>query len=188
MSAAKASNKHEMRMRKDFVSFGDPHPHRQIIPLYKQQRGARSCHERLSRQGSPAELFCNSAAFVQILALSSAGNLTRSIRKGGWCRASGSAGNALYESGDFPRAEQAWVRTSTASHNTPAWPQAVFDLGLLEERQKNFSRAVSYFDAVLKSHPNDKEPGSNTTFGSVMLSPFAQFTLSAHGPTVHPRR
>ena len=177
-----------MRMRKDFVSFGDPHPHRQIIPLYKQQRGARSCHERLSRQGSPAELFCNSAAFVQILALSSAGNLTRSIRKGGWCRASGSAGNALYESGDFPRAEQAWVRTSTASHNTPAWPQAVFDLGLLEERRKNFSCAVSYFDAVLKSHPNDKEPGSNTTFGPVTLSPFAQFTLSAHGPTVHPRR
>jgi len=98
------------------------------------------------------------------------------------------AGNAFYESGDFPRAEQAWVRTSNASHTTPGWPRAVFDLGLLEERRKNFSRAVSYFDAVLKSHPNDKEPGSYTTFGSVMLSPFAQFTLSAHGPTVHPRR
>ena len=70
----------------------------------------------------------------------------------------------------------------------PAWPKAVFDLGPSEERRKNFSRAVSYFDAVLKSHPNGKEPGSNTTFGSVTLSPFAQFTLSAHGPTVHPRR
>jgi hypothetical protein len=41
-----------------------------------------------------AELFCNSAAFVQILALSSAGILTRSIRNGGWCRASRGAGNA----------------------------------------------------------------------------------------------
>jgi len=121
--------------------------------------------------------FCNIAAFVHILALSSAGILTRLIRKGGLCRASGSAGNALYESGDFPRAEQAWVRTSTASHNTPARPKAVFDLGLLEERRKNFSRAASYFDAVLKSHPNGKEPGSNTTFGSVTLSPCAQFTF-----------
>ena len=55
MSAAKGSNKHEIRMRKDFVSFGYPHPHRQIIPLYKQQRGARSCHERLSPQGPTAQ-------------------------------------------------------------------------------------------------------------------------------------
>ena len=37
---------------------------------------------------------------------------------------------------------------------------------------------MSYFHAVLKSHPSDKEPGSNTTSGPVMLSPFAQFTLS----------
>ena len=28
-------------------------------------------------------------------------------------------------------------------------------MGLLEERRKNFPRAVSYFDAALKSHPED---------------------------------
>jgi hypothetical protein len=64
-------------------------------------------HHVVSTAGG-VELFCNPAAFVQIVARSSAGILTRSIRKGGWCRASGSAGNAFYESGDFPRAEQAW--------------------------------------------------------------------------------
>ena len=41
-----------------------------------------------------AEFLCNSAALVQIAALSSAGILTRSIRNGGWHRASGTAGNA----------------------------------------------------------------------------------------------
>jgi tetratricopeptide (TPR) repeat protein len=71
------------------------------------------------------------------------------------------AGNALYELGDLPRAEQAWLRVSNSSHNTSAWPKAVFNLGLLEEKRSNFSRAVSHFDAVLKSHPNDQEPGSN---------------------------
>jgi tetratricopeptide (TPR) repeat protein len=71
------------------------------------------------------------------------------------------AANALYESGDFLRAEQSWLRVGNSSHNTSAWPKAVFNLGLLEERRNDFSRAVSYFDAVLKSHPNDKEPGSN---------------------------
>jgi hypothetical protein len=45
-----------------------------------------------TRAGS-AELFCNCAAFVQILRLSSAGILTRSIRNGGCCCASRSAGN-----------------------------------------------------------------------------------------------
>ena len=33
--------------------------------------------------------------------------------------------------------------------------------GLLEYRRKNFRKAISYFDEVLQSHPNDREPGGN---------------------------
>jgi tetratricopeptide (TPR) repeat protein len=46
---------------------------------------------------------------------------------------------------------------------TPEWPRAVFNLGLLEYKRNNLRQAVTYFDEVLQSHPNDKEPG-----GSIM--------------------
>jgi hypothetical protein len=68
-------------------------------PVWAERRSAlhkpnNSCQENKKLRYCIAELFCNSAAFVQILALSSAGILTRSIRIGGWRRTSGSAGNA----------------------------------------------------------------------------------------------
>jgi len=70
-------------------------------------------------------------------------------------------GNSAFEKGDFGKAEASWLRVRECFHTTPAWPKAVFNLGMLEYRRSRFQQAIAYFDEVLQSHPDDKEPGSN---------------------------
>ncbi len=41
-------------------------------------------------------------------------------------------GNAAYESGNWAKAEACWVKIRESAGNTPDWPKAVFNLGLLE--------------------------------------------------------
>jgi tetratricopeptide (TPR) repeat protein len=72
-------------------------------------------------------------------------------------------GNAAYEAGDFARAEASWAGIRACAKGSADWPKAVFNLGLLESRRKNFPRAIAFFNEVLQSHPNDKEPGGNLT-------------------------
>jgi tetratricopeptide (TPR) repeat protein len=71
------------------------------------------------------------------------------------------AGNKAFEAGDFRGAEEAWTAVSRCPQTAPSWPKAMFNLGLLEERQEHYPRAIGYFQSVLDSHPNDKEPGAN---------------------------
>ena len=71
------------------------------------------------------------------------------------------AGNTLYRSGDVVSAEQARLRAKRYPPSTPAWPKAVFNLGVLEEERAGFHKAIEYFDALLSSNTNDKEPGAN---------------------------
>jgi len=71
------------------------------------------------------------------------------------------AGNSAYEAGDLRKAENAWTVVSLCPHTSPNWPKATFNLGLLEVKQRHFARAIEHFQAVLDSHPNDKEPGAN---------------------------
>ncbi len=54
--------------------------------------------------------FATLAAFVQFLALSSAGILTRWIRKGGRSRASGTAGNAYSRTVDHFQSSDRFIR------------------------------------------------------------------------------
>ena len=70
-------------------------------------------------------------------------------------------GNAAYNAGDFATAEASWVEIRACARGTADWPKAVFNLGILENRRKNLRQAIAYFDEVLQSHPNDKEPGAN---------------------------
>jgi len=73
------------------------------------------------------------------------------------------AGNTLYIAGDLGNAEKNWIEVRGSARTSPAWPKAVYNLGLLEMRQANYPKAIGYFNEVLQSHPNDKEPG-----GSIM--------------------
>jgi tetratricopeptide (TPR) repeat protein len=71
------------------------------------------------------------------------------------------AGNTFYLSGDAQGAEKAWGVARSCSPEVPAWPKAVYNLGLLEMHQANYPTTVGYFDEVVLSGPNDKEPGED---------------------------
>ena len=70
-------------------------------------------------------------------------------------------GNAAFETGDVTKAEARWTEIRVCALGSSEWPKAMFNLGLLEYKRSNFPGAIGYFDAVLNSHPNDKEPGGN---------------------------
>ena len=70
-------------------------------------------------------------------------------------------GNGFYQSGDYKEAEAAWSKVRTCPETVSAWPKAVFNLGILEMNQAHYSTAIEYFHGMLRSHPNDKEPGGN---------------------------
>jgi tetratricopeptide (TPR) repeat protein len=71
------------------------------------------------------------------------------------------AGNTLYMAGDLRNAEKNWIEVRSCPRTSSAWPKAVYNLGLLEMKQANYPKAIGYFNEVLQSHPNDKEPGAN---------------------------
>jgi tetratricopeptide (TPR) repeat protein len=70
-------------------------------------------------------------------------------------------GNAAFETGDITKAEAQWTEIRECAPGSSEWPKAMFNLGLLEYRRNDFSRAITYLDAVLHSHPNEKEPGGS---------------------------
>jgi tetratricopeptide (TPR) repeat protein len=70
-------------------------------------------------------------------------------------------GNAAFEAGDVLKAEARWTEIRECAPGYSEWPKAVFNLGLLEYRRDNLPQAIRYFDELLQSHPNDKEPGGN---------------------------
>jgi tetratricopeptide (TPR) repeat protein len=72
-----------------------------------------------------------------------------------------SAGYDFYEKGESRTAMSLWLDASHCSSRAPAWPKAVFNIGLTKQRAGEPASAISYFEMVLQSHPNDKEPGAN---------------------------
>ena len=70
-------------------------------------------------------------------------------------------GNAAYESHDFNKAEARWKQIRDCDRGTADWPKAVFNLGFQEHERKNPSAAIGYFEEILRSHPDDKEPGGS---------------------------
>src|ERR1700687_647261 len=72
-----------------------------------------------------------------------------------------SEGNAAFEAGDTRTARTSWKKIRECGATTPDYPKAVYNLGLLEFKVKDFQQAIRYFEEVLRSHPNDKEPGGS---------------------------
>jgi tetratricopeptide (TPR) repeat protein len=71
------------------------------------------------------------------------------------------AGNTAYVAGDLANAEKNWIEVRNSAHRSGAWPKAVYNLGILEMSRANYPKAIGYFNEVLQSSPNDKEPGGN---------------------------
>jgi len=71
------------------------------------------------------------------------------------------AGYGFYQLGEVSRAERAWLDAAKCPHNDPSWPKAASNLGILERDRKNYRKAIDYFQAVIESHPDDKEPGGS---------------------------
>ena len=70
-------------------------------------------------------------------------------------------GNAAFEAGDVRTARASWMKIRDCGASTPDYPKALYNLGLLEIKQKDFQQAIGHFEEVLRSHPNDKEPGGS---------------------------
>lgn len=71
------------------------------------------------------------------------------------------SGNAAFEAGDTTKAKASWLKIRECGATTSDYPKALSNLGLLEFKQREFQEAIRYFEEVLRSHPNDKEPGGS---------------------------
>jgi len=71
------------------------------------------------------------------------------------------SGNAAFEAGDTKNAKTSWLQIRKCGAYTSDYPKALYNLGLLEFKQRDFHQAIEYFEEVLRSHPNDKEPGGS---------------------------
>src|SRR5690242_16948704 len=71
------------------------------------------------------------------------------------------SGNAAFEAGDTTRAKTSWLKIRECGASTSDYPKALYNLGLLEFKHRDFHQAIEYFEEVLRSHPNDKEPGGS---------------------------
>ena len=70
-------------------------------------------------------------------------------------------GIAAFDLGNISTAERDWTEIRQCGRGTADWPKAVSNLALLESNRGRFDSAISYFEEVLNSHPNDKEAGGN---------------------------
>ena len=59
------------------------------------------------------------------------------------------------------RAAALWIEIHDCAPGTPDWWKAVFNLGQLAYDRGDNVRAILLFEELLRSHPDDKEPGGN---------------------------
>jgi len=67
------------------------------------------------------------------------------------------AGNVLHESGDFSGAETNWSKVMSRYVGSRAWPEAVFNLGILCKQKKRYMEAIAFFNSLLESKSTDLE-------------------------------
>jgi|HubBroStandDraft_4_1064222.scaffolds.fasta_scaffold28934_3 hypothetical protein len=67
------------------------------------------------------------------------------------------AGNVLHESGDFSGAQTNWSNVMLRYVESPAWPEAVFNLGILCKEKKQYTEAIAFFNALLASKSKNTE-------------------------------
>jgi tetratricopeptide (TPR) repeat protein len=65
------------------------------------------------------------------------------------------AGNALRGSGDLSGAQTNWSKVMSRYVGSPAWPEAVFHLGMLCKEKEQYTEAIPFFNALLESKPKD---------------------------------
>lgn len=65
------------------------------------------------------------------------------------------AGNVLRESGDFSGAETNWSKVTSRYVGSRAWPEAVFNLGILCKEKKRYMEAITFFNTLLESKSMD---------------------------------
>jgi tetratricopeptide (TPR) repeat protein len=66
-------------------------------------------------------------------------------------------GHVLHESGDLSGAETNWSKVMLRYIGSPAWPEAVFNLGILYKEKKRYTEAIAFFNTLLESKSNDTE-------------------------------
>ncbi|MGC2698067.1 MAG: tetratricopeptide repeat protein, partial [Candidatus Angelobacter sp.] len=66
-------------------------------------------------------------------------------------------GHLLHGSGDLSGAETNWSKVMLRYAGLPAWPEAVFNLGILCKEKKRYTEAIAFFNTLLESKPNDTE-------------------------------
>ena len=64
-------------------------------------------------------------------------------------------GNVLHGSGDLSGAQTNWSKVMLRYVGSPAWPEAVFDLGILCKEKKQYMEAIAFFNTLLESKSKD---------------------------------
>jgi TolA-binding protein len=70
-------------------------------------------------------------------------------------------GDVLKSSGDLSGAETNWSKVKSQYVGSRAWPEAVFNLGILCKEKKRYTEAIALFNTLLESKPNDDEPAAH---------------------------
>jgi tetratricopeptide (TPR) repeat protein len=64
-------------------------------------------------------------------------------------------GNVLHGSGDLTGAQTNWSKVMLRYVGSPAWPEAVFNLGILCKEKKQYMEATALFNTLLESKSKD---------------------------------
>jgi tetratricopeptide (TPR) repeat protein len=64
-------------------------------------------------------------------------------------------GNVLHGSGDPTGAQTNWSKVMLRYVGSPAWPEAVFNLGILCKEKKQYIEAIALFNTLLESRSKD---------------------------------
>jgi len=67
------------------------------------------------------------------------------------------AGNVQHESGDFSGAQTNYSKVMLRYVGSPAWPEAVFNLGILCKEKKRYMEAIAFFNTLLESKSKHTE-------------------------------
>jgi hypothetical protein len=67
------------------------------------------------------------------------------------------AGNVLHKSGDFSGSQTNWSKVMMRYVGSSAWPEAVFNLGILCKEKKRYMEAIDFFHTLLESKSENTE-------------------------------
>jgi TolA-binding protein len=86
----------------------------------------------------------------QVIVLSAIPDL-RGVGKDAAADALLALGNVLRGSEDLSGAQTSWSKVMLQYVGSPAWPEAVFKLGILCEEKKQYVEAITFFNTLLEA-------------------------------------